>query len=368
MKLFSCTVCQQVLFFENQSCGVCDKPVGYAPAANAFVTLDPSPEGGLWVDASGATQGLLRQCDNSAHGVCNWLCDDATTDLFCVACRHNKIIPDLTVEGNLARWQQLEVAKHRLFYTILRLGLPVQTRLDNPEEGLEFDFMGAPDGSGGVLTGHSDGVITIALREADDVEREKMRVEMGEYYRTLLGHFRHEIGHYFWNVLVRDAGRLGACRAMFGDDTIDYQQALAAHYEQGGGRAWQDSFISAYAASHPWEDFAESWAHYLHIVDAIETAAAYGMTLAARVPEPATLTASMDFDPYEAGAFDRLRDAWFPLASVETALNRSIGLGDFYPFVLTGAVLDKLRFMHDLVHGAIPADALAPEPVQAPAT
>jgi len=352
MKLFSCDICQQVIFFENQSCGVCDKRLGYDATTNAFITLDPSDDG-FWRDASGRVPGTLRLCENQAHNVCNWLCDDGSDATFCIACRHNKIIPDLSVEGNQERWQKLELAKHRLFYTILRLGLPVQTRLENPTDGLEFDFMGDPSGGDGVLTGHSDGVITIALREADDVEREKMRVEMGEYYRALLGHFRHEVGHYFWNVLVRDAGRLEACRAVFGDETRDYQQALAEHYENQHTLAWQGDFVSAYAAAHPWEDFAESWAHYLHIVDAIETAWSYGMTLQAKVASPAVLTARMDFDPCLPGPFEQMRDVWFPLASVETALNRSMGLGDFYPFILSDTILKKLGFIHELVHGEV---------------
>ncbi|GBQ67451.1 hypothetical protein AA103196_1688 [Ameyamaea chiangmaiensis NBRC 103196] len=358
MKLFSCGRCQQVVFFDNERCGVCDLPIGYHPAGNVFITLerDEQGDGAGWRDASGQSDGLFRLCGNAQHGVCNWLCDDGTDDTYCRACRHNKIIPDLTIEGNETRWEKLELAKHRMFYSLVRLGLPAPTRLEDPEGGLEFDFKGQePDGTP-VLTGHADGIITIALREADDIEREKMRVSMGEYYRTLLGHFRHEIGHFYWNVLVRDAGCLDACRAVFGDDRADYNEALQTHYANGPRPGWQNDFVSAYAASHPWEDFAESWAHYLHIVDALETASSYGMSLRADVPDPAALTVAIDFDPYAPGAFDRVRDAWFPLASVETALNRSMGLGEFYPFLLNNAVLDKVAFIHRLVHGEVPRD------------
>jgi hypothetical protein len=156
--------------------------------------------------------------------------------------------------------------------------LPVRTRAEDPAHGLIFNFLaGDPARGQRVMTGHDNGLITIALTEADDMEREKRRLEMGEPYRTLLGHFRHEVGHYFWDVIVRDGGKLEACRAVFGDDTIDYGEALQHHYREGPPPDWQTSFVSAYAATHPWEDFAETWSHYLHIVDTLEMASAFGI-------------------------------------------------------------------------------------------
>ncbi|WP_264812688.1 zinc-binding metallopeptidase family protein, partial [Acetobacter oeni] len=268
-------------------------------------------------------------------------------------CRYNHVIPDLTKDGNQGRWSKLEQAKHRLFYSLLRLNLPMQSRAENPTGGLMFNFPDDPadgDPSHKIMTGHDEGEITIALREADDVEREKMRVEMGEHYRTLLGHFRHEVGHYYWNVLVRDAGNTDACRAVFGDDSQDYGAALQAHYQNGPPAGWPEQYVSAYATTHPWEDFAETWAHYLHIVDTLETAVAYGIAVDPSVVRDDSLTQHFEFDPYEAGSFDQILQAWLPLTLAVNSLNRSMGQQDLYPFVITPAIANKLHFIHRLVH------------------
>ena len=134
---------------------------------------------------------------------------------------------------NLLAWQRWQVALHRLIYTLQRLGLPLANRVDDPAHGLVFDVLADPEGGPKVLTGHDEGVITLALSEADDAERERRRTAMGEPYRTLLGHVRHETGHHYWDLLVRDAGRLEECRAVFGDDSQDYNAALQAHYANG---------------------------------------------------------------------------------------------------------------------------------------
>ncbi|GBQ50715.1 hypothetical protein AA18895_2005 [Acetobacter ghanensis DSM 18895] len=248
----------------------------------------------------------------------------------------------------MERWRKLEIAKHRLFYTILRLKLPIKNRRQDPQEGLVFDFLDdSPDGAAPIMTGHSNGVITIATKEADDAYRERMRVEMGEYYRTLLGHFRHEIGHYYWNVLIRDGGRLEKFRAIFGDDRMDYQAALQRHYARLPQNNWREYYVSLYAMSHPWEDFAETWAHYFHIVSTLETALSYDMTIGPIVDGQATLTHKSD--PYLLMPFDDIIAAWLPLTYAVNSLNRSMGLADFYPFVITDGVRTKLRFIHDTV-------------------
>ncbi|MDE2240421.1 MAG: putative zinc-binding metallopeptidase, partial [Rhodospirillales bacterium] len=180
--------------------------------------------------------------------------------------------------------------------------------------------------------------------------RERFRAEMGEPYRTLLGHFRHEVGHYYWNVLVRDGGRLEACRAMFGDDSRDYGEALQFHYDQGPPGGWEENYVSAYATMHPWEDFAETWAHYLHIIDTLETASAFGLRIHPRRADQTLLHADINFDPYAAKSIEALIDAWLPLAFAMNALNRSMGHADTYPFVLSKPVIRKLGFIHDLVH------------------
>jgi hypothetical protein len=276
---------------------------------------------------------------------------------FCAACRHNRVIPDLSVEGNSQLWARIEAAKHRLFYTLLRLKLPLENRGDNPQRGLAFDFLAdtpqpeAPQSHvQNVMTGHANGLITLALKEADDSMREKVRGQMGEPYRTLLGHFRHETGHYFWDRLIAgNAKKLSAFRAAFGDERADYGAALAKHYAQGAPAAWQNEFVSAYAASHPWEDFAETWAHYLHIVDTLETARAFGISVSPRAAQ-GELSAVVDFDSHNAAGIDQLVDAWLPIAFAVNSLNRSMGQPDLYPFVLAPRTIGKLAFIHALVH------------------
>src|SRR4051812_47082773 len=199
------------------------------------------------------------------------------------------------------------------------------------------------------MTGHDNGVITIALAEADHIERERRRLQMGEPYRTLLGHFRHEVGHHYWDILMRDQGRLDACRAIFGDDRRDYGDALKQHYRLGPPSDWQSSFVSAYATSHPWEDFAETWAHYLHIIDTLEMAADFGMEIAPAIDRIGGLSAKADFDPYTVEDFDAVAQSWLPFVFAMNALSRTIGLRDMYPFILSPKVIAKLSFIHRLV-------------------
>jgi hypothetical protein len=352
MKLFTCQGCGQLLYFENIRCENCGRALGYLTDFNEISALesieDLGPAQG-W-RALAAPHKVYKFCKNYDAGMCNWMvaADDKTG--FCVACRHNRIVPDLTVPGNDLLWRKMETAKHRLFYSLLRLNLPLESRADDPEQGLAFDFLSDPPQTHaiGVMIGHDNGLITLALKEADDATREKVRTEMGEPYRTLLGHFRHEIGHYFWDRLVaRDPVLLEGCRALFGEEGQDYGEALKNYYEEGPPANWQENFISMYASSHPWEDFAETWAHYLHIVDTLETAAAFGLKVKPRRADGG-LAAAIDFDPYAAD-MDRLIDAWLPVQFATNNLNRSMGLTDFYPFLLSPRVIDKLSFVHVLM-------------------
>jgi hypothetical protein len=351
VRIFACQYCSQLLLFENTKCERCGHRLGYRPERRLLSALEP--EGDVW-RALGDLERRYRFCANAAFDACNWLvpADDPAT--LCLACRHNRTIPDLAVPENAARWRQLELAKRRLFYTLMRLRLPLRTRKDDPEHGLAFDFLADPPATGGpvVMTGHDNGVITVALAEADSATREVRRELMGETYRTLLGHFRHEIGHYFWDRLVYDGDQLNGFRQLFGDERIDYGAALKAYYEGGSPADWQERHISAYAASHPWEDFAETWAHYLHIVDALETATAFGMRIHPKITREMGLHADIDFDPYETATFARLIEAWLPLTFAVNSLNRSLGQPDLYPFVLTQPAIAKLDFVHKLIHAA----------------
>ncbi len=356
MKLFKCQACGQAIYFENRYCGVCGHALGYLPLEGQMTAVEP--DGDSWV-ALGPKRPPVRYCANLKPDACNWLIPANQNGDFCLACRHNRTIPNLEMDDNLAHWRKMEMAKHRLFYTLTALRLPLKNRVDDPQHGLVFDFLAEEqDSDVKILTGHDEGEIIINLAEADDAHREQLRTQMHEPYRTLLGHFRHEVGHYFWDVLVRDAGRLDACRAVFGDESQDYGEALKRYYANGAPADWQNSYISAYATAHPWEDFAETWAHYLHIVDTLETASAFGLRIHPASTRNKALHADIDFDPHRAKSAQVLINAWLPLTFAVNSLNRSMGHSDLYPFIVSDPVVTKLQFIHELVH----ADQLMPKP------
>jgi hypothetical protein len=259
-------------------------------------------------------------------------------DTLCRACRLNHVIPDLSEPANRELWAKVEGAKRRLIYSLDRIGLPLLSKRDDPVRGLAFDIK-ADEGATRVLTGHAEGLITLNLGEADAVWRERMREQLGERYRTLLGHFRHEVGHYYWEVLVRDTPVLGHFRDTFGDEQQDYAAALEQHYAKEPDPNYADAFITPYAASHPWEDWAETFAHYLHLQDTLETAAHFGF-----VPElPARASRS--------GSFERVLEEWSELSIALNALNRSMGLPDAYPFAISPRVRTKLELVDRIVLG-----------------
>lgn len=341
MKLFECQNCGQPLYFENTHCESCGLALGYLPSANTVTAI--RPDGNDW-RALASPRGSFRYCANAAHSVCNWLVPTESPDQYCAACRHNRTIPDLTQPENLAHWRMMEFAKHRLFYTLLRLNLPLRTRTEDPE-GLAFDFLS--DSSAPVLTGHANGLITINLAEADDAERERRRDRMAEPYRTLLGHFRHEIAHHYWDRLIAKTPSLDEFRQLFGDERQDYNAALQRYYSSGAPADWPEHFVSAYATAHPWEDFAETWAHYFHMVDTLETAGAFGLVVAPKLSK--SFSTKIDFDPHTAD-MDRLIAAWIPVTFAANSINRSMGMHDLYPFVLSAPVIGKLAFVQSCIY------------------
>jgi hypothetical protein len=349
MKLFECQNCSQLLHFENTRCENCGFRLGYLRARETISAV--VQRGAVW-HALADPHTDYRFCTNAEHGVCNWLLRDDQPSPYCAACRHNRTIPDLSVPENLARWRKIELAKHRLFYTLLKLHLPLATRAENPN-GLAFDFLAsderAPQDATPVTTGHDNGLITINLAEAEDAERERARSAMGEPYRTLLGHFRHEIAHYYWDRLIAGSRFQDDFRRVFGDERQDYGVALERHYANGPPPDWSQNFVSAYAAAHPWEDFAETWAHYFHMVDTLETAHAFGLRVHPKVSRGEELATAIDFDPYNA-SMERILAAWMPLTVAINSINRSMGQPDLYPFVLSPAVVIKLAFIHDRIH------------------
>jgi hypothetical protein len=344
MKLFECQCCGQPLYFENTQCEGCGHRLGYLPSRETMIAL--RSDGDVWRPVA-AAKARYRFCANARYDVCNWLIPAEKPDAFCAACRHNRMIPDLSLPENAAHWRKIEVAKHRLFYTLLKLRLPLTTRPDDPD-GLAFDFL-ANVAPSSVITGHSGGLITINLAEADDAERERQRSQMHEPYRTLLGHFRHEIAHYYWDHLVRNSPSLIKFREIFGDEQQDYSAALQQHYANGPPTDWPQRFVTAYASAHPWEDFAETFAHYFHMVDTLETASVFGMRVRPKVTKSAELATAVDFDPHVAD-MERIIDAWLPLTFAMNSINRSMGLSDLYPFVLEPGVIVKLAFVHERIH------------------
>ena len=326
MRAFTCPDCRHLVIFENLDCLESGTPLGFDWAAREITALR---EG--------------TPCANREAIACNGL---AGADGLCRSCALTRTRPQDRDQGR-ERFAKAEAAKRRLLFELLELGLPVDGYLEH-EGGLAFDMLNSEQAE--VITGHRDGVITLDLAEADDAHRELVRTEMGEPYRTLLGHMRHEIAHYYEPILCPEGSAARArYRSLFGDERADYQEALDRHYENGPPADWSERFVSAYATTHPFEDWAETFAHYLHIRDSLQTSVAYGISVAG----PAVFnTEQAPLYSYPAAAADGIRgllDAWLPMTYALNAMNRSMGADDIYPFVLTPAVIEKLGFIDHLV-------------------
>ena len=351
MRTFHCTHCGYQVFFENTVCVSCGRTLAFLSDRASIGSLDPLADGTWQSPLFDPVDRTYRLCQNyTLMHVCNWAVPLDDPQLLCRSCRLTVLIPDISQQAAHEAWFRLEAAKRRLVFTLLALELPLSNRHEDPRGGLAFEFKADLDPNNApVLTGHSGGVITINIAEADDAERERRRAAVREPYRTLLGHLRHESGHYYWDRLVVAEHEVESFRACFGDERQSYADALDAYYQYGPPADWQSQFVSAYASAHPWEDWAETWAHYLHIVDTLETAAACGLALVPPRPdEPA-----LDPLPTEAKLrdvpFDRLINSWFPLTYVVNELNRGLGLADAYPFVLSQGAITKLQYVHDLI-------------------
>lgn len=364
MRVFSCTHCGHAIFFENVQCLHCGNSLAFLPdlldmaaiePAREFANeltdepvAEPSPDDGqqLWHRTDDNSGRAWRLCQNSTlQHACNFGVPSDDPNFLCVSCRQTRMAPDLSVVANHEHWVQIEIAKRRLHYTLAKLNLTA-----NHAHDLIFEFLADLPGGPQVVTGHQGGVITLNIAEADDAERARRRIELHEPYRTLLGHLRHESGHFYWDRLILQESRVAEFSELFGDHQLDYRQALANYYGAGGAAPnWQDNFVSAYATAHPWEDWAETWAHYLHMVDLLETASSYATTV--NVPGDSDGTIAVD-DPFGTGPvpdFDDLVGQWMPVTLLLNSMNRSLGQGDAYPFALTPGALRKLRFVHDVI-------------------
>ena len=375
MKTFKCTCdSQQILFFESNLCIACKRVVG---VDDRFVAVEPynldDKTGYYFKDKQPAVR--YQKCDNHAdHNTCNGMVNMDTfvpvpdkDEVLCFACRFNETIPDLSVVEHIPLWKKMEVAKRRALYTLKALALPLRTIVQNPDGGLSFDFITDRDVKDHfvtplqdhepVFTGHDSGHITINLAEADEVARSHTKHAMGERYRTLLGHFRHELGHYYFEVLIAGSDKKRElCKQYFGDEELDYQEALKKHYEHGAPANWPDNFISEYATMHPYEDWAETWAHYMHIMDTLETAKNFAITGsinddAVQPEDVSELNLPQNAFFFSAQtSIDSILDTWMNFAIILNSLNRSMGMNDAYPFVLSQPVRRKLAFIHHAIH------------------
>ncbi|MFO1436008.1 MAG: putative zinc-binding metallopeptidase [Gammaproteobacteria bacterium] len=336
MKAFYCS-CGWRVFFENTECLGCGRKLGFDPQRVAMVSLE-FIEGRNFLDANNKPRGYKLCRNYHVHKVCNWLLPAQDPSQYCLACRLNQEIPSLEEPRYQLWWANMEAAKRRLLYTLLQLKLPVISKVENADTGLAFAFLDDKRYNPNaelefVSTGHLNGLITVNMMEADPAARENARMEMLEEYRTLLGHFRHESGHYYWRQVVQDTQRIDAFRALFGDERTDYAQSLKKYYDAKDKTGWQGEYISAYSRSHPWEDWAETWGHYLHIVDGMETAQVFGLT-------------SLNLNGDD---FQNFLAEWSGLTIMLNEMNRSVGQFDAYPFVLSKKICAKLNFVHESI-------------------
>lgn len=361
MKRFQCGNNQ--VFFENTYCLACERELGFVPELLEIEPLLATGNGRYRLADGKIEDREFRKCANySGPNVCNWMIPVENNNPFCAACRLNQTIPDLSYPENHDYWREIEQAKRRLLFTLLSLELPIIGREEDAQYGLAFAFLAdkslenkpefTDQSAGGspIMTGHNQGLITINIAEADPGYREQMRQQMNESYRTLLGHFRHEVGHYYWYRLIFNHYWHTDFVRLFGDENIDYQASLERYYHQGPPTDWRSHYISAYATAHPWEDWAECWAHYMHIMDTLETASSSRLLARdcilnnlGRRHNQSLLTAM------QALPIQDILGVWVDLSVAMNNINRSIGLGDFYPFVISNGVMDKLAFIHRIV-------------------
>ena len=351
MKTFHCA-CTQSLVFHSLRCSGCGADVAYDPTSQLLGALTVAADG-LWTLSRDTRDPSprFRVCAQRSHAAaCNWLVAADEAEANCLSCRLTRTIPDCSRPKNTARVAAMEAAKRDLLFSLRSWGLPIDPKTDDDPGGLAFDFLESLPGQH-VLTGHADGLITMNVAEADHDYREHHREALKEPYRTVLGHLRHEVGHYYWNRLIWDTEWLARFRQMFGDERADYGEALKRNYRDGPPPDWATRCISSYASSHPWEDWAETWAHYMHLRSTLQTAASYGLDIT-RAPvliTPFSPNILYDQDSEESRAFLAWVNAWMILTAVLNETARSMGQPDIYPFVLKEAVVTKLSFIHAVV-------------------
>ncbi|TNU74701.1 hypothetical protein FH969_07670 [Miniimonas arenae] len=342
MHHYRCPQCSGLLYSDSLACRSCGTEIGVHPPSQRFLSVQPDGverDGTRWF-----------ACGNRDQR-CNWLVDVASGDERCTACRMTRRIPEPDDTLAIAKLAKVAKDKRRLLLHLASLGLPITPWYEQPG-GLGFDLLSSRSGNGPVRIGHAGGIITIDLAESLDDHRERLRVSLGEPYRTMLGHFRHESGHYYQRVLVETTDWIGECRELFGDERASYADAISRHYSEGAPQGWIQGYISEYATMHPWEDFAETWAHYLHITDTLGVLAEAGVELLAdRHPDllPRDITPRTSYHGRETR--EMLQD-WYWCSKLLNRANQAMGKGDLYPFGIVAAVARKLDFVHRVVQDA----------------
>ena len=330
MRIFQCPICGETLFFRNTSCS-CGAEVGYDPDRAAFTTQ-------------------FAPCANRPEIGCNWIAEGQGGRL-CRACAMTEVIPDTFRAENLKHWAEAERAKRWVLANLARWGWFGPADL-GPRPVFRLLAEHTSAGEVPVTMGHADGVVTINVTEADPAERVRRRIELGEPLRTMIGHYRHELGHFFFERLKADPAFLDAFRQTFGDERADYGEALKRHYAQGAPTDWQERHVSAYSSAHPHEDWAECFAHLLHLADITDSFVASGL----RSPEA---PGGPEYDPYAERDAEWLITVGAGLGIALNHINRSMGLPDIYPFVLTPPNRGKLAFVHRWMHDARPQETRA---------
>jgi hypothetical protein len=355
-KSVSACRCGRPVFFNNSLCLGCQAPLGFAPELQQVRAMTQASEAGTWTLDGDDDATVWKRCANfETPAGCNWLVAADDEEALCRSCRLNRTIPNLDDPKDSQFWRKIENAKRRLVSQLLSLGLPVEAKeSEDAKCGLMFDFLRSPENGPRVLTGHAEGLITLNVEEADDSVRERIRNEMHEPYRTLLGHFRHEVGHYYFDRLVAGTPWLEKFRDLFGDERQDYAAALQRNYEQGPPANWANQHITSYASVHPWEDWAETWAHYLHVVDSLDTALRFGLRGEEVEVEVEPFVIDDLYDPQapDAETVILLVNSWVRLTNLLNELARSMGQHDFYPFVMSRPVLRKMHFIQMIVKEA----------------
>ena len=364
MKAFEC-VCGQPLFFHNTRCLSCGRDLGYDPDRRTLGPVEDDGAGSLTLLRDDRSpKRAFRFCEHRLDAAkCNWLVAADSANTACLSCRLTRTIPDLSRPRNAQRLSEIETAKRRVLFGLMSFGLPVVPAAEDPANGLVFDFLEPVDAP--IMTGHVNGLITINVAEADADYRERHREQMHEPYRTLIGHLRHELGHYYWTRLVENTHWQEKFRALFGDEGVDYEAALQNHYANGPAPDWADRCVSSYASSHPWEDWAETFAHYLHLRTTLQTIGSYNLDIS-RVRLPLTLyerDVLYEQQPVDEGdAFLGWINAWLVLTAVLNETARSMGQPDLYPFVLNRMVVTKLHFVQCVIREHERKPVTAPPP------